>query len=270
MRASGATDHHPDLRRYISWYPEFAIFTNSTWEDKSDGAKLQGVVMGGKMGANGRIELGDTGTRTSPDSIIQWITDTINNNNLYKVRTVRSGLLTTVSTRNNSSNVRGLGAARGRPISKSSRYTRGNTNGRNEGDTIAERKLKFSMRGRRNRGTGSSRIVKTDSDNANTLNNNSSQRYISRRNGSQRGIRGIRELEVAPRKDVYTIEKDGKVYIVSKGGSNSDNTSNSSNVVQSSHGNLNKLTTDTSNVGQQNPSTNTSSLQFSRRDHRRR
>lgn len=63
-------EYHPDLVKYIGWFPEFIIFTGESWENHS--IELIGSIMAGKM-VSGRPEFVQEESRLDVDSIISWI-----------------------------------------------------------------------------------------------------------------------------------------------------------------------------------------------------
>lgn len=87
--------YHPDLAKYVGWYPTILLFSGSNWSNKS--SSLKGFVKNGKLEGdkvtNVPFEVNGMKKQIdySPDSIGKWIDNNINN-------------LDTETTKNNTKN----------------------------------------------------------------------------------------------------------------------------------------------------------------------
>ena len=63
-------EYHPDLTRYIAFFPQFLLFTGESWDNKS--GRLEGVSINGEM-INDKIELINKPTKSDTNFILNWI-----------------------------------------------------------------------------------------------------------------------------------------------------------------------------------------------------
>ena len=78
-----APEHHPDLKRYVRWFPQFLLFTGESWGNRQ--GKLDGIIMGGEM-VNGTPEtVEEKMPPLNGSNIIRWATEHVSNNNISQI-----------------------------------------------------------------------------------------------------------------------------------------------------------------------------------------
>lgn len=72
---------HPNLDKYIGWYPTFILVSKSSYDKK----QLDGVVFNGIEGKH-RYELSPIAQRRATDdiNIVAWVKEELNNNPIFK------------------------------------------------------------------------------------------------------------------------------------------------------------------------------------------
>ncbi len=65
------TSNHPDLPKYIGWYPSFMLFTRSSWTNKN--TKLEGFVLNGKISGDKVVFDNSKAYSVKPEFIRDWI-----------------------------------------------------------------------------------------------------------------------------------------------------------------------------------------------------
>jgi len=79
MTANAGDDYHPNLSKYIRWFPTFFLFTADSWNNKN--IALVGKVLGGEFvdGPNGQELKPKPGVGRDVDGITKWVDDTLKN-----------------------------------------------------------------------------------------------------------------------------------------------------------------------------------------------
>ena len=68
-------EYHPNLVKYIGWFPEFVLFTGESWENHS--IDLDGVIMAGAgWDDKGRPKFNQEESRLDVEGIISWVNNT--------------------------------------------------------------------------------------------------------------------------------------------------------------------------------------------------
>lgn len=86
--------YHSAMRNFIGWYPTMSIFLAADWEKKEEGSVLRGII---KNGAIVKIDGVDSiqmigNSDISEKSILKWIDDSLNNNNLFNINSKKNNL----------------------------------------------------------------------------------------------------------------------------------------------------------------------------------
>ena len=74
------TTYHPELKKFIGWFPTILLFTGDSWNNKS--SKLEGIVKNGKLNNNGVEFVGKPDF--SKQSVLEWLNENLNQNALFK------------------------------------------------------------------------------------------------------------------------------------------------------------------------------------------
>ena len=89
------TKYHPDLKRYVGWFPTMSLFPASSWYNKS--SELKGVIKDGQIIPSFYDENGQFKSEhvekgkiiLSKDSVLNWIDNTIKNFKTQKSNTLK-------------------------------------------------------------------------------------------------------------------------------------------------------------------------------------
>ena len=82
--------YHPDLKRYIGWFPTVSLFPASSWRDRS--SELKGIIKDGRIipaghDKNGKFQPERVAIVVKPNvtknSILNWVDKTLNENRLF-------------------------------------------------------------------------------------------------------------------------------------------------------------------------------------------
>lgn len=75
--------YHPDLSKYIGWFPTMFLFNGDSWNNHN--SELKGVIKNGKLTNNGveNVKSGGKLVDYSQESIISWVNKNLSQNLIF-------------------------------------------------------------------------------------------------------------------------------------------------------------------------------------------
>jgi len=82
--------YHPDLHKYIGWFPSMFLFNGDSWNNHN--SELKGIIKNGKLTDDGvkNVKSGGKIVDYSQESILAWVDSNLNQNPIFQSGVYRS------------------------------------------------------------------------------------------------------------------------------------------------------------------------------------